>query len=190
MNEGAAPFLFKLAITGGIAEGKSTVVSLLAGLGLTTCSADDVVRQMWGEEAFLSDVQSCLGLDDRPDKAIVRGLIAADQDKRRSMNRLTHNAVLERMASSGADVHEVPLLVEGCLSRLYRRVWVVTCGADEQLRRLTERIGSSEEARGLLASQLPTEVKCAFGDAIVRTNQQISNVKCHVESLAIAHRLI
>lgn len=72
---------------------------------------------------------------------------------------------------------EIPLLIEACLQGGFDRVWVVTCGADEQRRRLVERLGGEAGAEALLGSQLPTRAKIPFADVVIRTNQPEWSVK-------------
>jgi dephospho-CoA kinase len=83
-----------------------------------------------------------------------------------------------------ADVVEVPLLIETCIQSLFERVWVATCGPEEQERRLVERLGDAGAARRLVASQLPTVVKCAFADQAIRTDQPLSSVQKAAGELA------
>lgn len=184
MNTGAAPALFRLAVTGGPGEGKSTVLGALEALGFRTASADEIVKDVWQDEGGRRRIADALELPVPLDRDHVRSLVLADAGARRRLNAALHPEVLSRLAATRADVVEVPLLVEACLAGLFKRVWVVTCGPEEQLRRLTARLGDEGEAKRLVASQLPTVVKSTFADAIVRTNCSIDSVMREVESLA------
>ena len=95
---------------------------------------------------------------------------------RRSVNALMHPLILRAMEAVEADAVEVPLLIETCLQHRFRRTWVVTCGAEEQRKRLAARFGPSTDVDAILQSQLPTEVKCAFADVVVRTNRPPEDV--------------
>jgi dephospho-CoA kinase len=120
------------------------------------------------------------------DRSAALRRVAEDASVRREMNRILHPEILDRLVTSGAQVFEVPLLIESCLQGLFRRVWVVTCGADEQFRRLEARLGDQVLAARVIGSQLPSEVKCSFADHIVRTNQPPFSVHSEVVSLARA----
>ena len=193
MTDHAAPFsvdgyrgLLPLAVTGGVAEGKTTVVGYLRELGLNCLSADDVARSVWDKPDVQATLASTLGARLPLDRAAVLREVAEDPAKRREVNRILHPEILNRLMSSGAQVVEIPLLVESCLQGLFRRVWVVTCGAEEQLSRLSARLGDEALARQLIDTQLASEVKCVFADEIVRTNQPPFTVHSEVVSLARA----
>jgi dephospho-CoA kinase len=77
------------------------------------------------------------------------------------------------MEESSAMVHEVPLLIEACLYGCYDVVWVVSCGHEEQRRRLALRLGSEEAAEAFLQTQLPTRAKLAFADLVIRSDRPL-----------------
>jgi len=175
----------RIAITGGIAEGKSTVVAEFARLGMATESADVVARAVFYEP----DVQRLLAEaiaqeGDSVTPAGVRSAIAVSDVVRRKVNRVMHPRIRARMDASPALIHEVPLLFEACLYGRYDRVYVVTCGDEVQLRRLTERLGDSATARAIIASQLPTGVKIAFADGVIRTDRSMGELLEHIDRLA------
>ena len=167
----------RLAVTGGIAEGKSTVVGYLRDAGYSTASADAVAREVFGTSEVQSWIVERLGSSE---PARVREAVASDASFRRSLNRLTHPRILHKLDRLRADVVEVPLLIEACLQSRFDRVWVVTCGPEEQLRRLAERLGGVPSAESLLATQLASRVKIPFADCIVRTNLPEETVRGYV----------
>jgi dephospho-CoA kinase len=176
--------LLKAALTGGVAEGKTTVLRMLSEAGLKTGSADEVARDVFEDPFTQGLIEERLGLPGPLDRARLRALIASDPDKRRALNEVVHPEIFARLLEAGADVVEVPLLIETCLQSSFRRVWVVTCGRQEQVRRLTERLGDERRAEDMVSSQLPTPVKCAFADRIVRTDRPLGDVYREAEELA------
>lgn len=176
-----------LAVTGGIAEGKSTVVDFLSGKGLRTCSADTLVRQLWEVPDIRSDALEQLGLPPSAGKTQIREKITEDAAARRRLNAYFHPLVQSQMLASRADVFEVPLLIEACMFPLFQRVWVVTCGPQIQRQRLMDRKISAESADKILSSQLPTRAKIPFAHAVFRTNFDLPDV--HEQVLAEAKSL-
>ena len=175
--------LLQIALTGGIAEGKTTVLRALSEFGLRTTSADEIAREVLDDPAFSAQVAQRMCLSEPLDREGLGRAIAADPAKRRALNSVLHPEILARMIEVRADVIEVPLLMETCLQGAFRRTWVVTCGPEEQLRRLTERLGDEGEALKRLAQQLPTKVKCAFADRIIRTDRPPGSVVSDVREL-------
>ncbi|MDR3692156.1 MAG: dephospho-CoA kinase [Fimbriimonas sp.] len=176
------------AITGGIAEGKSTVLGYLAEMGFRTASADATGRQLFDDPAMNSVLASIAGAPYPIDRKTLRERLVADRDVRRAVNRAMHGPIMAQLRSSGAQFVEVPLLVEACLQLEFDEVWVVTCGAAEQRRRLLTRYANASHVDAILSTQLPSRVKIAFADVVIRTNQPVQRVRCRV-SKAIESRL-
>lgn len=163
-----------IAITGGIAEGKSTVLEVLRKEGLCVLSADEVVHNLWQEPETLAELGKVFDLAE-PTKEAITLKILGDSEERHRLNAFFHPLVHARILASGADAAEIPLLIEVCMQGAFERIWVVTCGREEQLRRLSMRVGE-ERARELIALQLPTRVKKCFADEVVRTIGTLEHV--------------
>ena len=170
----------RLAITGGIAEGKTTVTGYIRELGIAAVSADDISREVFAEPEVQADLRKHFQTSESIDPSHARSALASDVRFRRKLNDLTHPRILRLMRASVARVFEVPLLFEACLQGEFDRVWVVTCGPEEQIERLVSRLGDRQKASAMLQTQLPTPVKCAFADRIVRTNLDEASVKAYV----------
>jgi dephospho-CoA kinase len=160
-----------LAITGGVAEGKSTVLAAVAAAGIPTCSADAVVAGLWSDPEIERDALAAIGLDPPFDRERVRARLEESAEARRALNRALHAPTLAAMRATGAVAFEVPLLVETCLQGAFDLVWVATCGPEEQRRRLVARLGDEQAATRMMAWQLPTRAKIPFADRVIRTNR-------------------
>lgn len=172
-----------IGLTGGIAEGKSTVLKYLAEAGFSTISADEVAREVFDSPSVSLKIAAAFGLSEVTREA-VRAKIAQFPQLRRLLNQIMHRQVLDQILASKADFAEIPLLIETCLMREFDLIWVATCGADEQVNRLTARLGDPNLAHSLLKTQLRTSVKVAFADRIVRTNEPFESVKAYVQFAA------
>ena len=181
--------MIPLAVTGGVAEGKSTVVGFLRSLGVSTLSADEIVAGLWQSSYVLETVCAVLGLPDGADKPTIRKAMLQDPNGRREVNKIFHPLVWEKISASQAFAVEVPLLIETCLHTRFDRVWVVTCGPKDQLKRLTSRVGDEQIARSLIASQLSTRTKLAFADEVIRTNSDLSSVEALVVDAFARHKV-
>ena len=179
----------RIAITGGIAEGKSTVLNYVRMAGYETQSSDSIAHQVFCSDPVQSHLASSLGLSRPISREAVRSLISADVKARKALNDLMHPLIWEAIAHSSSTFIEVPLLVEAALYLKFERVWVVTCGPIQQQQRMIQRIRSKGdlsldaaelETQRLLALQLPTCVKCFFADRIIRTNGSESDVQKYV----------
>lgn len=166
-----------VGITGGIAEGKSTVLGILRDAGYSVASADEAARQVLSDPEIAKVVATAAGLRYPFERIELRDRLARDPAVRRRVNSVLHPLIRDQLAVKNAQFVEIPLLIEDCLQDQFEEIWVVTCGPQEQLSRLNIRTGSESASRALLAMQLPTSAKLPFADRIVRTNQSRTRVK-------------
>ena len=165
----------RIALTGGIAEGKSTVLGFMAELGVPTFSADVFARDALQEpENWARIVDLFDGIE--PDRSEIRDRALADDRFRRKLNQILHPWISAQLTDFHG-VAEIPLLIETVRFSQMDAVIVVTCGADEQRRRLLARTGNEGLTDQLIAVQLPTVAKLPFADAIIRTNESLESVK-------------
>lgn len=167
----------RIAVTGGIAEGKSTVLSYIEGEGYSVASGDQIARDIFVRPEVQAAIALATGLGSPLDPVGLRNAIAASHRTRRAVNRLMHPFIVNALQESNADFVEVPLLIETCLQGWFDQVWVVTCGEAEQRRRLSERYGAEADIDALLGSQLRTRAKIPFSDRVIRTNEPEETVR-------------
>lgn len=167
----------RVAITGGIAEGKSTVLAILKEAGYSVASADEVSRTVVADPEVQSQIARLVGQKEPVSPAVLRAAIATDPALRRSVNAVTHPRILAGLMAVQAHFIEVPLLLEACLQNAFDRVWVVVAGSEVQRARLMDRYKNAPFIEDILASQLPSRVKQAFADYIIRTNDPLNDVR-------------
>lgn len=175
----------RVAITGGIADGKSTVCSMLAELGFLVVSADEIVADLHRSSEILERIRSEIGeefvADGTLDREALRTAISEGPEVRAKLNSIMHPPVMEEIMAStdteGVAFAELPLLIETATQGWFDEVWVVAAGVAVQRERLAERLGSIEAADRMLGTQLPTSAKIPFADRVVRTNEPLETVK-------------
>lgn len=170
----------RIAITGGVGEGKSTVLRYAQELGVSTVSSDAVARRVFNSEPVQRQLSEATGLPLPILPEHLRDRFPKDPTLRRTLNRIMHPLIRAEVLASKALIAEVPLLIEACMVGDFDRIWVVTCGPEEQLARVAARLGSVQAAKRLIATQLPTRAKLPFADVVVRTNQPEETVKTYI----------
>src|SRR5882724_5247947 len=167
--------MLRIALTGGIATGKSHVLDRFRRRGVPCLDADQLAHgvEAAGTEAsaqiaarFGADVLAAGGAVDR---AKLGPIVFADPSARRELEAIVHPAVHRAIAAgvrafelTGDDpfcVVDVPLLYETGAEKGFDRVIVTACPPALQIVRLVERGLTEEAARQRLASQWPTERK-------------------------------
>ena len=173
--------MLKVGLTGGIGAGKSEVSRLLVEHGAVLIDADRIARDVVAPgtpglaavvEAFGEDVLAADGGLDRPK---LGSIVFADADRLAVLNSIVHPLVgarsreLEEAASEDSVVvHDVPLLAENGLARLYDLVIVIDVDPGTQLDRLVRLRGMTEEdARARMAAQAPREKRLEIADIVI-----------------------
>ena len=192
MTERGRPFV--IGLTGNIACGKSTVLRLLAGLGAETIDADAVYHELIAPEAPLWRAlrdrfgDSIVAPDGSIDRRALGGIVFADPAALADLDALTHPAVVaeirRRIAMSESAVVAVDAvkLIESGLDATCDRVWIVTCGREQQIARLMARNGwSREEAERRVDAQPPLTPKLARADLVIDNRGAPEETRCQVE---------
>ena len=180
--------MYLVALTGGIAAGKSTVAKRWVENGAIEIDADDLAREVVEPgstglqqvtEAFGASVLAESGELDR--KALAK-IIFEDPAKRELLNSILHPLIrqrtrelLEQLRNEEIVVYSVPLLVETSVDHDFNLVVTVEAPEDEQIRRLVSSRGLSEvEAKRRIASQAKPVERAARADRILNSNQDLN----------------
>lgn len=174
----------RIALTGGIATGKTTVLHMFSNLGYSTVVSDDVAREVMQEvdwrEIFFDRTGNRL-----PEKqGELREYFFKNWQERHLLNEIVHPLVMERLFEREAQVFEVPVLFESCLHEHFEVVICVTCPKEMQISRLRERGLDEGVIDKILGSQLDSCVKVILSDFVLRTDCDISTVHTSVNRIA------
>lgn len=189
-----------IALTGGIASGKSTIADRLRLLGAVVVDADALVRQVQQPgspalqriaAAFGSDV---LDADGALDRARLGAIVFGDAQARERLNAIVHpevRAASERAfrAAFEADrdavvVYDVPLLAETRAGEQWDLVVVAHAPAEERIRRLmTVRGMSEDDARARVAAQADDATRLALADEVIDTSGTVEQTIARTDAL-------
>ena len=188
--------MFRVALTGGIASGKSVVTDLFEELGVEVIDTDIISRKLvepgspllkqitdhFGEEVL--DQSKAL------DRIKLRQRVFNNSEERIALEELLHPAirqnVYERIAESDADyvIIAIPLLTETRYPYELDRILVVDTPLQQQLERLVERDKISEEAAmKIVSAQSDRETRLAVADDIITNADSIDALKQKVSDL-------
>ncbi|HTO73115.1 MAG TPA: dephospho-CoA kinase [Gemmatimonadales bacterium] len=167
--------MLRLALTGNIAAGKSTVAALFHTWGATIIDADQLVREVQkaGSPTLLAMVArfgtEILKKNGSLNRAKLREIVLADSKARHDLEGIVHPAVAQlRDAKEAAAkkrgvkilVQDIPLLFEALDPGAFDRVILVDAPEALRLSRLmASRNLSDNQARALIAAQMPSEEK-------------------------------
>ena len=193
--------VLKVALTGGIASGKSLVSDLLAIHGCHIIDLDVISREVVlpGTEGLNELVKSfgdsILLSDGSLDRKNLRDVLYKKGRNRAKIEQILHPKILQKMKSSmesfkeGVMVVVIPLLVEKELWGPFDRAVVVDCDVDTQIKRLTARENiDNAKAQTMLMAQASREQRVQLSDHlptdIINNNSKISDLKGSIESLS------
>jgi dephospho-CoA kinase len=189
-----------VALTGGIASGKSTIARRLAEHGAVVVDADRIVRDVQQPGSpVLADLADAFGdevllADGSLDRAALGSRAFGDPEAVARLNAIVHPAVRAESARRFAEafaadpdavvVYDVPLLVEARVDDPWELIVVAHAPADVRRRRLVELRGMGEEdAAARLASQVSDQARLAVADVVIDTAGSLDDTLRQVDEL-------
>lgn len=189
-----------VALTGGIASGKSTVARRLAEHGAVIVDADQVARDVVapGEPALARIAETfgaeVLADDGSLDRAALGSIIFRDPEGRRKLNEITHPAVLARSqelfaAAGRADpdaivIYDIPLLVEAGRREEFDLVVVVHAPVETRVTRMVEMRGMTrDEALHRINSQATDAERLAIADVVIDADGTLEETLAQADAL-------
>lgn len=141
----------KIALTGGIGSGKSTVSKILRESGYAVVSCDEVYAELIEGELknpIAEKFPAVLGKDGKIDRELLAKTVFGDSEKINILNSLTHPIImreaLKRMCGE-LSFCEVPLLFEGNFQNLFDGVIVVRREREKRIDAVCGRSGLTRE---------------------------------------------
>jgi dephospho-CoA kinase len=177
--------VLQVALTGGIATGKSYCLGRFAALGVPTIDADQLAREAVapGSPGLAAVAQRFGAQMVRPDGTLDRAglarIVFSDRTARADLEAIVHPDVYRRIREwfaqlprgTAVAMADIPLLFETGHEHDFDAVVVAACPPEEQLRRLVARDGLSEtDARARLEAQSPIDEKVRRAHYVIRTD--------------------
>jgi dephospho-CoA kinase len=175
-----------IALTGGIATGKSFVGSILKNLGYTVIDADQLAREVvQPQSTTLKDIKEQFGgdiltQDGDLKRSELRELITKDSKSRKKLEAIMHPAIqrefeiaVRKISLEKKDLffYEASLIFELERANLFKECWVTYCSEQTQIERLQSRSNlTREECLALIKTQMPVSVKVSKADKCINTD--------------------
>ena len=185
-----------VALTGGIASGKTAVSDRFAALGVPVIDTDLLAREVVapGTEGLAAVAarfgESVLQPNGALDRRALREHIFADPEARRALEAITHPRIREALEAQLAALEApyaivvIPLLFETGWQARFDRVLLVDVPKATQKQRLMARDGiSSAEAERILETQVSRAQRRAMADDVIDNTGDISQLNARVEAL-------
>ena len=187
--------MIRIALTGSIGMGKSTVARMFERAGVPVFDADAVVRDLQANHAGLIGA-----IGERFPGTVADGVLDREQlgrlvigypDELAALEAIVHPEVqaararfIEDHASAPALLFDIPLLFETGGEKDFDKVVVVSAPAEIQRRRVLERAGMTQtKLDSILERQMPDSEKRRRADFVVDTGGDISTTEAHVRDI-------
>ena len=192
---------FKIALTGGIACGKSSVIQIFKKNAIAIIDLDVIAREVVEPNTqALSELVAHFGNgilndDQSLDREALRQVLFENNANQKIIEEILHPKILEKMQMDIEKLNvplvvvEVPLLVEQNLSNLFDRAIVVDCDEQNQLKRLLNRKNMDEKlAKTIISAQASRKQRLALSKKlptdILENNSQIFEMEQKAQDLA------
>ncbi|WP_435745611.1 dephospho-CoA kinase [Microbacterium sp. PMB16] len=189
-----------IALTGGIASGKSTIARRLAEHGAVIVDADQIVRDVQApgspvlEQIAQTFGSGVIAADGALDRAALGAKVFGDSALLKQLNAIVHPAVRAESqrrfeAAAAADpravvVYDVPLLVEARVDDPWDTIVVAHAPVSERLRRLVELRGMDERAaQERIDAQVSDEKRLAIADVVIDTAGSLDATHTQTDAL-------
>jgi len=189
--------LIRVALTGGIATGKSYVLQRFAERDVPTIDADKIAHDVTrGAAPAVAEIRRRFGPDvfdsmGEIDRGALAQRVFDDPRDRNALEAIVHPRVQAAIDQWFTDVStedrapfaiaDIPLLFETGRQGDFDRVVVTTCPVSVQLDRLGSRGLSVADARKRIAAQLPSGERLAGADFVIQTGESFAETDRQVD---------
>ena len=187
--------MIRLALTGSIGMGKSTVAAMFAARGVPVFDADAEVRRLQGPGgALVGDIEQRFPGTTRNgvvDREALSAAVLGKPDELAALEALVHPALHAAKARFLLDnqrapalLFDIPLLFETGGEQAFDKIIVVSAPAPVQRERVLARAGMTPaKLEAILARQLPDAEKQARADFVIDTGGKLAGTERQVEQI-------
>jgi len=184
-------FKYAIALTGGIATGKSTVVKLFREKGFRVIDADKIAHEVL--DAQHREIAEMFGKDfvkeGKVDRKLLGSIVFSDPVKRKALEGLLHPLIYDRIAEASEKLDkraepylvDIPLFYEGGRYAI-EKVVVVYARKEQQLERVMQRDGyDKKEALARIESQIDIEEKRKNASYVINNSTNLKDLAYETE---------
>ena len=181
----------KIAITGGIGSGKSTVIGILSKLGFKVVNLDEVYAKLLDDQDFV--MQLCNQFDVQPltcenkimlDRKALSEKVFSNAQLLAKLNAFTHQRIFEsafKMQENSVTFYEVPLLFEGNYQHKFDRVWVVIRDKNARIASAIARDGNEQRVLSKVKNQVDYDKIDLSLHTIIKNDGDIQSLQNEVK---------
>ena len=188
--------MLKIALTGGIGSGKTTVSDYFRKLGVPVIDADETSHEVTqaGAPAVQQIVDvfgdSVLDHDGNLDRTALRNIVFGDTESRKQLESILHPEIRRRMNDAASRTQSpyclfsIPLLIETSQHTSYDRILVVETSEDRRRTWIQARSDLTEgEITAILSAQVSDEQRRGAADDLLINDGGIDDLHARIDRL-------
>ena len=190
----------KIALTGGIACGKSQMARFFTELGADVIRLDDISKQVTtpGSDGLRGLVEAfgekILNQDNSLNRQVLRTILLKNESNRNRIESILHPKILKIMqkwqesSQKQLNIVEIPLVLEKNWGYLFDKVIILTCNEEKQLKRLQKRSNADEKtAKKMISMQISHKIRLKIAKEmhydIVENNGTLADLEKQTKQL-------
>lgn len=192
--------MIEIGITGNIGSGKSAVSAYLKEKGHTIIDADEIVKLIYKDPGFKSDMLSCFGegikaqdyaSSQELDKRKIFAIVFGDKSKLAALDKIV-GPYFKKILDSELKKHQdkeilfldIPLLFEKNHQKYMDKIILVYCEDTIRYERASKRDGKTlEQIRSVDQTQMPQKEKIKRADYVIDNSGSYENLHRQIEEI-------
>lgn len=184
----------RVAITGGIGSGKSTVCEIIKKKGYHVFSCDEIYSELLQDRKFTQTLSAEFGKgvlrsDGLLNREALSQIVFSDETKLAKLNEITHARIFEEMFSRAQNIEEevffeVPLLFEGGYQKMFDEVVVILRDEKDRIASVVKRdCLSSENVKKRINKQYNYENETFEQYYVIHNDGNFDNLELKIEQM-------
>ena len=188
--------VLRIALTGGIGSGKTTVANKFEKLGVPVIDSDVIARDIVEpDKSYLNKIVETIDSDlltDRGtlDRSKLRNIVFNDDDAKKKLEAILHPAIYQEIEKQVLEFDYpyclivIPLLIETDATKHFDRILVIDTPESEQIERAHTRDDvSRQNIEKIIKSQVSRETRLKYADDVIENNLTIEELNDSINSL-------